>query len=89
MYKCAYCPQTSKKKWNIQVHEARKHSSTNKNDTNQMQDENPMAMQSEDNMGQSMDREYRSKEEELEEEEEMKIVDGVGATRDELLENSL
>ena len=25
MYKCNYCPLTSKKKWNIQVHEARKH----------------------------------------------------------------
>ena len=25
MYKCSYCPVTSKKKWNIQVHEARKH----------------------------------------------------------------
>ena len=25
MYKCSYCPFISKKKWNIQVYEARKH----------------------------------------------------------------
>ena len=34
MYKCSYCPLTSKKKWNIQVHEARKHKAHSSAPTN-------------------------------------------------------
>ena len=48
MYQCSYCPQTSTRKWNIQVHETRKHLSTNKLDTNHMDDEHPPTMRSEE-----------------------------------------
>ena len=48
MYQCSYCPQTSTRKWNIQVHETRKHLSTNKVDTNHMDDEHPPPMRSEE-----------------------------------------
>ena len=43
MYKCSYCPLTSKKKWNIQVHEARKHKMVKEEVV-----EHPIPMQSEE-----------------------------------------
>ena len=48
MYKSSYCPQTSTKKWNIQVHETIKHLSTNKFDINHMEDKHQQPIQSEE-----------------------------------------
>ena len=50
MYQCSYCPQTSTRKCNIQVHETRKHLSTNKLDTNHMDDEHLPPMHSEEQL---------------------------------------